>query len=81
MGYDCKRCVRGLRRLSIYLLERIKINEKKRCRYPHFGRNLTAFMCGCQARDDEGNTPASVLKSGIEAFKNFDDEGLKKLFY
>lgn len=41
---------------------------------------LTAFMCGCQARDDEGNTPASVLKSGIEAFKNFDDEGLKKYF-
>lgn len=38
---------------------------------------LTAFMCGCQARDDEGNTPASVLKSGIEAFKNFDDEGLE----
>ena len=41
---------------------------------------LTAFMCGCQARDDEGNTPTSVLKSGIEAFKNFDDEGLKKYF-
>lgn len=41
---------------------------------------LAAFMCGCQARDDEGNTPDLVLKNGIEAFKNFDDEGLKKYF-
>lgn len=41
---------------------------------------LAAFMCGCQAKDNEGNTPASVLKYGIEAFKNFDDEGLKKYF-
>ena len=79
MGYDCKRCVRGLRRLSIYLLERIKINEKKEVSLSLIlAVILTAFMCGCQARDDEGNTPASVLKSGIEAFKNFDDEGLKK---
>ncbi len=41
---------------------------------------LAAFMCGCQAKDNEGNTPASVLKYGIEAFKNFDDEGIKKYF-
>lgn len=65
---------------SIYIFVRKdKINEKRGVAILILAVILTAFMCGCQARDDEGNTPASVLKSGIEAFKNFDDEGLKNI--